>query len=54
MNLTFPDVTKYNINQLTQYVRNGPKSSSGALSYKDGRNNITRSLEHIPEEKILY
>ena len=40
MNLTFPDaVTKYNINQLTQYIRNGQKVHPETLSYKDS--NIT-------------
>ena len=54
MNLTFPDiVTKYNINQLTQYIRNGPKVHPGALSYKDGISNITRSLEHIPNREDI-
>jgi DNA-directed RNA polymerase II subunit RPB1 len=45
-NLTYPEkVTVYNINQLTEMVRNGPEEYPGAKSIFHTKRNITRNLK---------
>ena len=52
-NLTFPEiVSKYNINKLTEYVRNGYDKWPGAKNYKSYSDNIVKSLKHIDTSKI--
>jgi DNA-directed RNA polymerase II subunit RPB1 len=53
MNLTFPDiVTPYNINKLTQYVKNGPYKHPGAKSIKRKIDNVTTSLQYVDTDSI--
>ena len=52
-NLTYPEiVTKYNIEELYKYVRNGPEIHPGAKSIKSKNDGKTRRLHNIDRTKI--
>ena len=52
MNLTFPEVVnQYNIERLTEFVRNGPDNYPGAKFIRL-ENNVTKSLKNIDRESI--
>ena len=52
-NLTYPDiVTKYNIEVLYKYIRNGPELHPGAKSIKSKSDGRTRRLHNLDRTKI--
>ena len=54
MNLTFPEtVTKYNINKLTRFVKNGPDKHPGANSIRRINENNTISLQYVDRDNIV-
>ena len=54
MNLTYPEtVNKYNIHQLTVYVRNGPFVYPGAKSLKKISDGSTISLQYIDRNSVV-
>jgi DNA-directed RNA polymerase II subunit RPB1 len=53
-NLTYPEiVTKYNINKLYSFVRNGPFKHPGAKSIKKKMDGRTTSLQHVDVDSIV-
>ena len=54
MNLTYPElVTPYNINQLTQCVRNGPDVFPGAKSYKGRYDERKKNLKYYENRDTI-
>jgi DNA-directed RNA polymerase II subunit RPB1 len=54
MNMTFPEiVTKYNIEEMTRLVRNGPDVYPGAKHIKQISTGVTKRLKNMDRESIV-